>query len=68
MMIVMVEDGAKNINHVYGLKMMMMLMMLLFIECHIIVLSHLYISTSSSVFRMVTLPSIKLLEMANSKW
>ena len=32
-MIVMVEDGAKNINHVYGVKMMMMLMMLLFIVC-----------------------------------
>ena len=42
MMIVMVEDGAKNINHVYGVKMMMMLMMLLFIECHIHI-CHIYI-------------------------
>jgi hypothetical protein len=41
MMIVMVEDGAKNINHVY-VKMMMMLMMLLFIECHIHI-CHIYI-------------------------
>ena len=42
MMIVMVEDGAKNINHVYGVKMVMMLMMLLFIECHIHI-CHIYI-------------------------